>query len=160
MAQIVSARLFWLQNLMTAPLCYGFIIIINRVLFPKMPFYFCSLKTNDNLRKEPKFIVFLAQILLLFKFCNVCKSEKPVVEASNSGTMLVVKSYCINSMCMHEETWRSQPKMPGTRLAAGNFLLSMATLLAGGSFSKVLQICKHMGLCSVSLVTFFKHQKV
>lgn len=129
-------------------------------LFLKMPFYYCSLKTNDNLRKEPKFIAFLTQILLLFKFCNLCKSENPVVKASNCGTMLVVKSHCINPNCMHEELWRSQPQMPGTRIAAGNFLLSMATLFAGGSISKVLQICKHMGLCSVSLVTFFNHQKV
>ena len=32
---------------------------------------------------------------------------------------------------MKEYIWRSQPKMPGTQISAGNFLLNMATLLAG-----------------------------
>ena len=119
-----------------------------------------SLQVNNNLRMESKFIVFFTQILALFKFCHFCTAANPTTEASHCGTMLTIKSTCINPTCMKEYTWRSQPTMPGTRIAAGNFLLNMATLLAGGSISKVLQICKHMGLRTVSLVTFFKHQKV
>ena len=35
--------------------------------------------------------------------------------------------------------------MPGTKILAGNFLISMAVLFGGGSFTKVRQIL-HMGL--------------
>ena len=122
--------------------------------------FHCSLQTNNNLRMEPKFIVFLTQILALFKFCHFCTAANPTTEASHCGTMLTIRSTCIYPTCMKEYIWRSQPTIPGTQISAGNFLLNMATLLAGGSISKVLQICKHMGLRTVSLVTFFKHQKV
>ena len=43
---------------------------------------------------------------------------------------------------------------------AGNFLLCMAILVAGGSASQVLQIFSHMGLGCVALNTFFKYQRV
>lgn len=118
------------------------------------------LAMDGNLRTEPKFIVFLSQLLLLFKFCHFCKSDNPAVEARKCGTLVVVKSFCINPKCMKEKIWKSQPQMTGTKIPAGNLLLSMATLLAGGSISKVIQIFKHMNLCSISLSTFFKHQRV
>ena len=50
--------------------------------------------------------------------------------------------------------------MPGTQIAAGNFLLCFAILMAGGSASKVLNIFQHMGLGCVSLRSFFRYQKV
>ena len=50
--------------------------------------------------------------------------------------------------------------MPGTKIAAGNFLLCMAILLSGSSASKVLQLFKHMGVACFSLNTFFRHQRV
>lgn len=115
---------------------------------------------DGNLRTEPKFIVFLTQILMLFKFCQFCKSDHPSLEASRCGTMLVVKSYCINPRCMKQHTWKSQPQMPGTKIPAGNFLLSMSILLAGGSISKVVQIFKHMNISSITLATFLKQQRV
>ena len=40
--------------------------------------------------------------------------------------------------------------MPGTKILAGNFLISMAVLFAGGSFTKVRQIFLHMGLACIS----------
>ncbi|XP_068685177.1 uncharacterized protein [Montipora foliosa] len=49
--------------------------------------------------------------------------------------------------------------MPNSQIPAGNFLLYMAVLLAGGSVTKVFQVFKHMGLCCVSLKTFFKYQQ-
>lgn len=49
--------------------------------------------------------------------------------------------------------------MPGTQIAAGNFLLCFAILMAGGSASKVLDIFQHMGLGCVSLRSFFQYQK-
>jgi len=77
-----------------------------------------------------------------------------MVEASAFGTEAVVKATC--HVCKKE----NQPTMPGSEIPAGNFLLCMAILVAGGSASKVLQIFSHMGLGCVSLNTFFKYQRV
>ncbi|CAB4018454.1 Hypothetical predicted protein, partial [Paramuricea clavata] len=39
------------------------------------------LQVDGNLRTEPKRIVFLSQLLLLFNFCHCCKADNPLVEA-------------------------------------------------------------------------------
>jgi hypothetical protein len=68
---------------------------------------------------------------------------------------------CKNPKCPKKEnTWHSQPTIPGWNVPAGNFLLCMAVLVAGGSATKVFQIFSHMGLGCFSLNTFFKHQRV
>lgn len=121
--------------------------------------YSLSLK-NKNLRTEPKHIVFLTQLLLLFKFCHTCKADSPTVEASENGTEAIVKTYCNNPKCNKKDTWYSQPLMPGSRIPAGNFLLCLSILLAGGSATKVFRAFSHMGLGCVSLNTFFKYQRV
>lgn len=123
-------------------------------------FIFYRLSTNPCLRKEPKHVVFLTQLLLLFRFCHLCKADNPSIESSQVGSMVVIKATCSNPACNNKQTWRSQPFMPGTKIAAGNFLLSFAILLAGGSASKTFQIFSHMGLACISLSTFFKHQRV
>ena len=114
-----------------------------------------------NLRTEPKHIVFFSQLLLLFKFCHVCKTDNPSVEAKQVGTEAVITTSCSNPKCPKQEnTWHSQPTMPNSQIPAGNFLLCLAILLAGSSASKVIQVFKHMGLCCVSLNTYFKYQRV
>ena len=124
-----------------------------------MSIYFSRLVLKGtNLRTEPKHIVFLSKLLLLFKFCHICKADNPLVEAHRVGTEAVVKTTC--STCKKENVWHSQPTMPESSIPAGNSLLCMAILLAGGSASKVLQIFSHMGLGCVSLSTFFKYQRV
>jgi len=115
---------------------------------------------DDNLRHEPKHIVFLSQLLLLFQFCNFCKSGNPLIETRQVGTMVEVTTTCSNPKCRRDYTWKSQPNFPGTRIAAGNLLLCFAILLAGGSASKVFQLFRHMGLSCISLTTFFHHQQV
>ena len=116
--------------------------------------------TSDNLRTQPKFI-FLSQLLLLFKFCHFCKADNPLVETRQVGTMAVVTSTCTNKKCSKKDIiWNSQPNMPGSKIAAGIFLLCMAILLSGSSASKVLQLFKHMGVACFSLNTFFRHQRV
>ena len=123
-------------------------------------FYF-SLECGSNLRTEPKFIVFISQLLMLFKFCHSCKADGPLLQTRQVGTEIVVTSICINPKCPKKEfTWYSQPVIPNSKMPAGNFLLCMAILLAGGSASKVFQIFRHMGLGCVSLNTFFNNQKV
>ena len=54
--------------------------------------------------------------------------------------------------------WRSQPYVLG-RYPAGNILLSLRTLTAGASISKLLLIFRHFCLASYSTHTFFRHQK-
>lgn len=115
----------------------------------------------QDIRTEPKYIVFLTKLLLLFRFCHVCRTgSKPETTAEQTGTGVVIKTVCTNSNCRKEFIWSSQPFMPGTKILAGNFLISMAVLFAGGSFTKVRQIFLHMGLACTSLSTFFRHQQV
>jgi len=116
---------------------------------------------NSNIRTEPKHIVFLSQLLLLFKFCHWCKDDDTLVEVSQLGTEVIVKTICKNPKCANKEiTWNSQPTLPGwPGLPAGNFLLCMAILLTGGSVTKVTQMFAHMGLGCISLNTYFKHQR-
>ena len=116
---------------------------------------------GTNLRTEPKHIVFLSQLLLLFKFCHVCKTENPEVEAKQVRTEAVVTTSCSNPKCPKQENiWHSQPTMPNSQIPAGNFLLCMSILLAGSSATKVFQVFKHVGLCCVSLNTYFNYQRV
>ena len=116
---------------------------------------------DDNLRIQPKFLVFLSQLLLLFKFCHSCKADNPLVETRQVRTMAVITSTCTNKSCNRKDTvWRSQPNMPGTKIPAGNFLLCMSILLSGSSASKVLLMFQHMGVACFSLKKFFKHQRV
>lgn len=115
----------------------------------------------DDVRREPKYIVFLSKLLLLFQFCHFCGTgSKPEITAEETGTAVVIKTVCTNSSCRKEFTWTSQPLLPGTKILAGNFLISMAVLFAGGSFTKVRQIFLNMGLACTSLSTFFRHQRV
>ena len=116
---------------------------------------------DENLRTIPKHIVFLSQLLLLFRFCHSCKADNPLVETREVGSKAVVTTICCNPLCPQKTTmWHSQPMMPGTKISAGNFLICMATLLGGGSFSKVRQMFLHMGLGCVSLSTYVRYQKV
>lgn len=116
---------------------------------------------DDNLRTEPKHVVFLSKLLLLFQFCHSCRASSPLVEAKQVGTMVVVTTDCTNPKCPQKHTqWCSQPNMPGTRQPDENFLLCLAILLSGGSATKVINMFSHMGLGCISLNSYFYHQKV
>jgi len=83
------------------------------------------------------------------------------VDVHQAGKQADVTSNCSNSKCTKpKNTWHSQPFMPGTKLPAGNFLLCLAILLAGGSASEVFTVFSHMGLGCLSLNTFHKYQRV
>ena len=115
---------------------------------------------TDNMRKQPKFIVFLTQLLLLFKTCIFCHQSEPLLKVSQVGTMVTITTSCQNPECRKDFVWKSQQLMAGTKIYAGNFLLSFAILAAGSSASKVSQVMKHMGLACISLPTYFRHQQV
>lgn len=112
--------------------------------------------SGKNIREEPKGIVFLSKLLLLFQFCHLCFSPKPKVTVKQTGTMLTVQSMC--SDCGGTSTWRSQPDLLG-KFPAGNLLLSLATLCAGASIRKVLLVFKHMGILVYHEPTYYYHQR-
>ena len=113
------------------------------------------------MRTEPKYIVFLSQLLLLFQVCRSCKGNNVLVDSTQHGTMVIVETHCGNPDCLEKEfVWHSQPKIQGTKAVAGNVLLSFATLVAGASASKVFRVFNHMGLLCHSLRQFSRHRKV
>ena len=115
----------------------------------------------NDLRTLPKHIVFLSQLLLLFQSCHSCKADNPLIETREVGTNACVTTICSNLRCPEKtRTWYSQPLMPATKMYAGNFLLCMSTLLSRSSFSKVCQLCLHMGLGCVSVNTYSRYLKV
>ena len=122
----------------------------------------CSegLNCDGNVKEEPKHIVFLSKILTLFSICFVCKGDSPIVVAKQKGTMLFVTATCTNLQCGEVFRWRSQPDLPGTKIPAGNILVSMGILCAGGSFTKFKTVFNHIGLACISRATYFSHQKV
>ena len=101
------------------------------------------------MKNQPKFIVFLTQLLHLFQMCREC-----------NGTMAEVITICLNPDCGTQTNWFSQPNFPRTKIAAGNLLLSFGILVAGTSATNVFRVFKHVGMACVSLTTFFKYQWV
>ena len=75
---------------------------------------------GKNVREEPKGIVFLSKLMLLFQFCHLCLFPNPKVAVTQTGTMLSIVTEC--SKCGETYTWKSQPDLMG-RFPAGNLLL-------------------------------------
>ena len=112
--------------------------------------------TNKNIREEPKGIVFLTRLLLLFQHCHICFSSKPKVNIQQIGTMLKIVTTCHS--CKGVFTWTSQPYLLG-RFPAANLLLSFAILTAGASINKVLLVLRHMGVLVYHFPTYYYHQR-
>ena len=117
----------------------------------------CRVEEGTPPQDEPKFIVFYSRLLAIFSlFCFNCKEGKPKVSMKRNGTMVTVHQDC--GYCgANSFQWKSQPLTLG-RYPAGNILLSFGILMAGASVSKVLLVCRHMGLSVNCARTFFKHQ--
>ena len=130
--------------------------LVIRVNVEDFPFCYRE-DITDNIREQPKFIVFLTQLLLLFKTCIFCHESEPLLKVLQVGTLVTITASCQNLECGKDFVWRSQPLLPGTKIYSGNFLVSFAILVAGSSASKVSQVMKHMGLAYISLSTYFRH---
>lgn len=111
---------------------------------------------GKNIREEPKRIVFLSKLLLLFQFCHSCFFSQPKISVKQTGTMLTVKTDCSN--CGQTKIWTSQPDLLG-KFPAGNLLLSFAVLCAGASIRKVLLVFRHMGVLAYHEPTYYYHQR-
>jgi hypothetical protein len=66
----------------------------------------------------------------------------------------------VSTRIVVDKTWFSRPNFPGTKIAAGNLLLSFGILFEGTSATKVFRIPRHRRMTCVSLTTFFKYQRV
>ena len=111
---------------------------------------------GKNVREEPKGIVFLSKLMLLFQFCHLCLFPNPKVTVTQTGTMLSIVTEC--SKCGETYIWKSQPDLMG-RFPAGNLLLSFAVLCAGASIRKVLLVFRHMGVLAFHEPTYYYHQR-
>ena len=107
-------------------------------------------------REEPKGIVFLSKLLLLFQYCHICFTPNPEVMSSQTGTLLTIETKC--SKCKEIFIWKSQPFLLG-KFPAGNLLLSFAVLCAGASIKKVLLVFRHMGILVYNEPTYYYHQR-
>ncbi|KXJ09634.1 hypothetical protein AC249_AIPGENE2225 [Exaiptasia diaphana] len=113
-----------------------------------------DLKGKD-IREEPKGLVFLSKLLLLFKFCHFCFATGPKLEVSQTGTMLTIDSTC--QKCKQTFTWTSQPLL--LKFPAGNLLLSFAILTAGASVRKIMMVLRHINVLVYNECTYYYHQK-
>ena len=93
---------------------------------------------------EPKFIVFFPNYWPS-NICRFCKCENTLVEVNAHGIMAEVVTVCVSPQCGKRATEFSQTNFPGTKIAAGNFLLSFGIILAGTPATKVFRALKHMG---------------
>ena len=113
---------------------------------------------GKTLRTEPKHVVFLSQLMHLFKFCHACKADNPEVQKYEIGSMVAIKTIC--HACKQEMKWQSQPFLPGGSTPAGNLLIGFSILMTGGSPSRVIRMFEHIGIGCISLRTYFEYQRV
>lgn len=152
-----NLALWYVKNLHCSDYCGSiYLYVFYIVLYPlcKITFVVCvaplilSLLSHSTgyqllvqIRGQNLRTVFISQLLLLFQCCHVCKTDNPELEAKQVGTEGIITTSCSNPKCPKWiNIWHSQPSMPNSQIPAGNFLLCMAVLLAGGSATKVFQV--------------------
>lgn len=109
---------------------------------------------HESSYQERKYIVFESCLLQLFTICNVCLAPATIDKTSRNGTMLIVKSTCLQG---HSRVWKSQPEH--NKMPWGNFLVAAALLFSGSQPSKVLTFFKHLNLASISTRLYSLIQK-
>jgi len=121
--------------------------------------FYSSLRLDfegKNIMEEPKGIVFLSKLLLLFQYCHLCFAPNPKITMSQYGTLLNIDSTC--TKCQQTFNWKSQPFLLN-KFPAGNLLLSFAILCAGASVKKVFLVFHHMNILVYQPSTYYYHQK-
>ena len=102
-------------------------------------------------RKEPKYIVFHNQLLLLLSTCLACFLKDVAVNYAKCGSMLTAYIKCL--CCKSFREWKSQPEIAG--IPMGNILLSGATLYSGSLPRKFLGGVKSINLACIAERHFF-----
>ena len=111
--------------------------------------------TDDwNLHKEPKYIVFHNQLLLLLSIGHFCFSTNVNVSSVMMGSMLLVVIKC--SHCKSVREWCSQPKI--RRMSVGDILLSGALLFSGSPPRKTFRMLQSINIICHKTRSFFRHQ--
>lgn len=112
--------------------------------------------TYEPPHKERKFIVFETALIQLFTVCFTCFStnvKAPVIKVT--GSFISVLQTCL--ACGKKFWWSSQPMIGN--IPAGNILLSASILFAGALPSKTIRVLTSCGIQSISLTSYFRHQK-
>ncbi len=106
---------------------------------------------------EPKFLVFQSCLEMLFAHCCECGSQTTSTSFvfGKAGTLLRVDYDCKEG---HHGTWLSQPILRH-RMAAGNLLLSAATLFSGSTYERVREMAEVMKLPIMSQSQFYSIQR-
>ena len=100
-------------------------------------------------------MVFQSCLLALFSVCPACDTPTlPTVLII--GTFVQIDQLCDH--CQYHRKWNSQPYIGN--IPAGNILLSGAVLFAGALPTKTLRVLNFFNCASISLSTFYKHQKL
>jgi len=110
--------------------------------------------TELDILTQQKYLVFGRQLDLLFKHCPVCSSNIVNLQKTLSGSLLTVTYTC---QYHHTNNWSSQPTI--RRMAAGNLLLSAATLLTGNTYAKINSFLSLLNVPFIGESQFFSHQR-
>ena len=101
------------------------------------------------------FLVFESALVLLFSICRFCLSRTVDVSKVTIGSFLRVTQKCSN--CRRKFVWESQSFIGN--VPAGNLLTSPAILYAGALPTKALRVFSVLNCVTITLTTFFRHQR-
>ena len=102
---------------------------------------------------EAKYLVFWSSLKELFRFCMKCGSTITEISFASTGSMLTVRTSCMNE---HDSSWNSQPILSSTPV--GNLLLCSSILFTGNTFTKIQNFAACLGLKFLSERVFYRHQ--
>ena len=102
---------------------------------------------------EAKYLVFWSSLKELFRFCMKCGSTITEISFAYTGSMLTVRTSCMNE---HDSSWNSQPILSSTPV--GNLLLCSSILFTGNTYKRLQNFAACLGLKFLSERVFYRHQ--
>lgn len=111
----------------------------------------------DPALADRKYVVWSSHLDELFKRCGGCGQPVLSTVKRESGTLLIVKTTCVNE---HTCVWESQPSIGrgAARSGCGSWLFSAAILLCGGLFTTFSLFAKVLNVSFISARTFYHFQ--
>ncbi|KAG1944833.1 hypothetical protein F2P79_014357 [Pimephales promelas] len=113
-------------------------------------------ESHPDLNAADKFIVCQSQLMSLFTICPACSGETQGNVEKQEGTFVKIKQVC--AACGYQRFWQNQP-MLHRNMPACNLLLSGAIHFSGCMATQTIRMLKLFGLQSISVSTFFRHQR-